>query len=303
MQILEIAAGLPFQLALGIVALAAVVILTILVRRGVIPVAAIEKLAALPLIAPILAFLRSERFVAGLASATAIAVVMYLPQLEPFQEPLAGSIAVVYAMVFLGHTYEKAKGGEFGTEDPATPVLGPLDELLRSRKFMALVADILIGVVIALNPNWAPYQAQLIMMVTAFFSAMVGVIALEDGAAKSSSGQVTGTLEELAPFPDEPASGGMMRELAGASDRDRGTAAALQQARTLPEAQGGPVGKKAAPYLAGGPLADQRSDPDWLRAPRDGPTGQTIQGDQETRYVDLDPTGDLPEISRPPAGR
>ena len=186
MKILEIAAQLPLEAALAILALAAVVILSLLIRRGVIPPATVQRIARLPVVAPILAFLRSERVIAGLIAAGAEAVVMLWPELEPFRAELTLIIGALYAAFIATHTYEKIKGNEVAEPDPQTPVLGPFDELLRSRKFMAGLLGVVVSGLIALAPWLQPYQAELMGLVAAFVAAYMGVVAAEDGQVKST---------------------------------------------------------------------------------------------------------------------
>lgn len=67
-----------------------------------------------------------------------------------------------------------------------TPVIGPLVELLRSRKFMVALMTLVVDVLIAYVPALEPARAELLVVFTLIGSLLVGAIAWEDAAAKGS---------------------------------------------------------------------------------------------------------------------
>lgn len=63
-----------------------------------------------------------------------------------------------------------------------TIILGPILALLRSRKFVASVAAILVSLVIAHAPGLAPYADMLILGILVLAAVLSGAIAHEDAA-------------------------------------------------------------------------------------------------------------------------
>jgi hypothetical protein len=68
-----------------------------------------------------------------------------------------------------------------------TPVIGPLLELLRSRKFMVALMTLAVDVLIAYVPALEPARAELLVVFTLIGSLLVGAIAWEDAAAKGAA--------------------------------------------------------------------------------------------------------------------
>ena len=63
------------------------------------------------------------------------------------------------------------------------PVIGPILNLLRSRKFMVALMTLIVDVVVAYVPALAEVQDPLLAVFTAVGLALVAAIAYEDGAA------------------------------------------------------------------------------------------------------------------------
>jgi hypothetical protein len=63
-------------------------------------------------------------------------------------------------------------------------ILGPLLNLLKSRKFITAVAGILAMVLVTLVPELQQYNDVLIQAIVAVIIAVIGGTALEDAAAK-----------------------------------------------------------------------------------------------------------------------
>jgi len=61
------------------------------------------------------------------------------------------------------------------------PIIGPLVELLRSRKFIVAVVTLIVDVLIAYLPQLEPAQAELMTVFTLIGSLLVAAIAYEDG--------------------------------------------------------------------------------------------------------------------------
>jgi len=68
--------------------------------------------------------------------------------------------------------------------DSVWPVLEPLLNLLKSRKFITAVAGIAAMVLVTLVPDLAQYNDVLIQAIVAVIIAVIGGTALEDAAAK-----------------------------------------------------------------------------------------------------------------------
>lgn len=71
--------------------------------------------------------------------------------------------------------------------DP-TPFIGPLLNLLRSRKFMVAVLTLAIDVIIAYVPELESVRAELLTVFTVVGSILLGAIAYEDGQRCKSAG-------------------------------------------------------------------------------------------------------------------
>ncbi len=67
-----------------------------------------------------------------------------------------------------------------------TPVIGPLLELLRSRKFMAALITLVVDLIIAYAPALEPVRGELITVFTLIGGLLVAAIAYEDGQAKGA---------------------------------------------------------------------------------------------------------------------
>ena len=61
------------------------------------------------------------------------------------------------------------------------PIIGPLVNLLKSRKFMTAVMTILVDVVIAYVPALEPVRGELLTVFTTVGSILIAAIAFEDG--------------------------------------------------------------------------------------------------------------------------
>lgn len=68
-----------------------------------------------------------------------------------------------------------------------TPIIGPLVDLLRSRKFMVALMTLVVDVLIAYVPALEPARAELLVVFTLIGSLLVGAIAWEDAAAKGAA--------------------------------------------------------------------------------------------------------------------
>jgi hypothetical protein len=66
-----------------------------------------------------------------------------------------------------------------------TPVIGPILNLLRSRKFMVALMTLVVDVIIAYVPALAEVQEPLLAVFTAIGVALVAAIAYEDAASSS----------------------------------------------------------------------------------------------------------------------
>lgn len=64
------------------------------------------------------------------------------------------------------------------------PILGPLLNLLRSRKFMVALMTIVVSVVVAYIPQLEPVQAELRAIFTLVGSVLIASIAYEDAQAE-----------------------------------------------------------------------------------------------------------------------
>lgn len=87
------------------------------------------------------------------------------------------------------------------TRDPRTMLLTPIQQLLRSRKAVAVLAGVILNIIIALAPlDIAPrleaMRGDLISAVTILVALLVGGISLEDAASNSSTPPGGTTLEE-----------------------------------------------------------------------------------------------------------
>lgn len=66
------------------------------------------------------------------------------------------------------------------------PLLGPLLNLLRSRKFLVAVLTLVADMLVAQFPALEPVRVEIITVLTAIGSVLIGAIAFEDGKAKAS---------------------------------------------------------------------------------------------------------------------
>ena len=69
-----------------------------------------------------------------------------------------------------------------------TPFVGPILNLLRSRKFMVALMTLTIDVLVAYVPALEPARAELLTVFTLIGSLLVAAIAYEDGKAKANGG-------------------------------------------------------------------------------------------------------------------
>lgn len=68
------------------------------------------------------------------------------------------------------------------------PIVGPLLNLLRSRKFLVAMATLAIDVLVAYAPALEPVRNELLAVFTLIGSLLVAAIAYEDGQAKAGGG-------------------------------------------------------------------------------------------------------------------
>jgi hypothetical protein len=66
------------------------------------------------------------------------------------------------------------------------PIIDPLLNLLRSRKFLVAVFTLVIDVLVAYIPALEPARAELLVIFTLVGSILVGAIAYEDGKKNGS---------------------------------------------------------------------------------------------------------------------
>lgn len=72
-------------------------------------------------------------------------------------------------------------------KDTRTPVLDPLLNLLRSRKFLVALGTLAVDVIVAYVPVLEPVQGELLVVLTTLGSVLVAAIAFEDGKAKEKA--------------------------------------------------------------------------------------------------------------------
>jgi len=66
------------------------------------------------------------------------------------------------------------------------PIIGPLVNLLRSRKFIVAVVTLAVDVLAAYLPQLEPVRTELMAVFTLVGSLLVAAIAYEDGQAKAN---------------------------------------------------------------------------------------------------------------------
>ena len=71
--------------------------------------------------------------------------------------------------------------------DTRIPVLDPLLNLLRSRKFLVALGTLAVDVIVAYVPVLEPVQGELLVVLTTLGSVLVAAIAFEDGKAKEKA--------------------------------------------------------------------------------------------------------------------
>lgn len=141
----------------------------------------------LPVVQPIIALLKSPTFVAGLLMLIADVVVTQVPELEPYRAELIVVISAIGAAVIGSRFYEQIKAGEFDGADDLAPILGPLVELLKSRKFALGVAAVIADVAIAYVPQLEAQRGELMVIVPVLVGLLIAKIAYVDGKAKAES--------------------------------------------------------------------------------------------------------------------
>lgn len=62
------------------------------------------------------------------------------------------------------------------------PVLGPLLGLLKSRKFLTALVTLIVDIIIVYTPSLESVRVELIVVLTALASVLIGGIAYEDAA-------------------------------------------------------------------------------------------------------------------------
>ncbi len=72
-----------------------------------------------------------------------------------------------------------------------TPVIGPILNLLRSRKFMVALMTLIVDVVVAYVPALSEVQDPLLTVFTAVGVALVAAIAYEDAASTATGSKET----------------------------------------------------------------------------------------------------------------
>ena len=71
-------------------------------------------------------------------------------------------------------------------ENYQRPVLDPLLNLLRSRKFMVALLTLLVDVIVVVVPDLEPVSSELLAVFTVIGSLLVAAIAYEDGKGKEN---------------------------------------------------------------------------------------------------------------------
>ncbi|MBN1120680.1 MAG: hypothetical protein JXJ17_06345 [Anaerolineae bacterium] len=71
------------------------------------------------------------------------------------------------------------------------PIIGPILNLLRSRKFMVALMTLIVDVVVAYVPAMAEVQEPLLAVFTAIGLALVAAIAYEDAASTTNGSKET----------------------------------------------------------------------------------------------------------------
>jgi hypothetical protein len=66
------------------------------------------------------------------------------------------------------------------------PIIGPLVNLLRSRKFIVAVVTLAVDVLVAYLPQLEPVRTELMTVFTLIGSLLVAAIAYEDGQVKAN---------------------------------------------------------------------------------------------------------------------
>ena len=72
-------------------------------------------------------------------------------------------------------------------KDTRTPLVDPLLNLLRSRKFLVALGTIVVDVIVACVPVLEPVRGELLTVLTTLGSVLVAAIAFEDGKAKEKA--------------------------------------------------------------------------------------------------------------------
>jgi len=72
-------------------------------------------------------------------------------------------------------------------KDNRTPLIDPLLNLLRSRKFLVAVLTVVVDVIVAYAPMLEPVRGELLTVLTTVGSVLVATIAFEDGKAKEKA--------------------------------------------------------------------------------------------------------------------
>lgn len=78
------------------------------------------------------------------------------------------------------------------TNDPRTPIVQPVLDLLRSRAFIVMIVTALVNMIIIAVPEFAQYRDDLIGVVTGLALAVIGKMALEDSAQKYGDAKAKG---------------------------------------------------------------------------------------------------------------
>ncbi len=77
-----------------------------------------------------------------------------------------------------------------------TPILSPFVALLKSRAFILMVVTAAVASLIAAVPSLEPMRDELINVIVGLALALIGKMAIEDGAEKYGAARATGVIAE-----------------------------------------------------------------------------------------------------------
>lgn len=79
----------------------------------------------------------------------------------------------------------------------STPILDPFLALLRSRAFILSIIEVIVATFIVAVPALEPVKSELISTSLALVLALIGKMAIEDGAEKFGASQTQGQIEAV----------------------------------------------------------------------------------------------------------